>query len=119
MRHERGQAAIPRCPFCGAALQRPEEVKSAGESHPGGTCSCGAVYFVDPTGKNVGTLMAYALGVAADSLAKEISELDPETDYQEAVLSYDWRTHRSAGVVHGYMDGYGRMYVMKINKRPA
>lgn len=119
MRQERGQAAIPRCPFCSAELQRPREAAGPGETHPEGTCSCGAVYFVDPTGKNVGTLMAHALVVAAEALAKDVSELDPEHDYQEAVLSYDWRTHRSAGVAQGYMDGHGRMYVLKVMKRTA
>ena len=119
MRHERGQAAIPRCPFCSAELRRPEAPKGPGEGHPEGNCSCGAVYFVDPTGKNVGLLMAHALGAAADALGKKVSELDPEQDYGDAVLSYDWRTHRSSGAVQGYMDGYGRMYVIKMRKRTA
>jgi hypothetical protein len=119
MRQERGQASIPRCPFCSAELRRPEETEGAGETHPTGACTCGAVYYVDPTGKNVGTLMAHALVVAADALGKKVSELDPEQDYRDAVLSYDWRTHRSAGEVQGYLDGYGRMYIIKTTKRTA
>jgi hypothetical protein len=110
----------PRCPFCSATLSRPEEITiSAGETAPGGTCSCGAIFLVDPTGKNVGTVMVQVLGMAADALSKRVTDLVPEADYTDAVLSYDWRTHRSYGVSQGFMDGYGRMYILKINKRTA
>lgn len=108
----------PRCPFCEAALQRPESIEIGdGERMQGGACSCSAVYLVDPTGKNVGTVMAQALAMAAGMLRKKITELDPAEDYEDAVLSYDWRTHRSTGPVSGYMDGYGRLYVMRVRRR--
>lgn len=110
----------PRCPFCDADLKRPGPVTvSAGETVQGGSCSCGAVYLVDPTGKNVGTIMVQALGIAADTLSKRMEELLPDEDYTDAILSYDWRTHRSYGVSAGYMDGYGRMYILKVNRRTA
>jgi len=80
----------------------------------GGTCDCGAVYLVDPTGKNVGTVMAQALVMAADRLGKQVQDLDPDSDYEDAVLSYDWRMHRSLGAVTGYMDGYGRLYLLRV-----
>jgi len=83
----------------------------------GGTCDCGALYLVDPTGKNVGVIMSQALVKAADLLGKKVSDLDPDADYEDAVLSYDWRTHRSAGAVTGYMDGYGRMYLLRIKPK--
>ena len=113
-----GRGSAPRCPFCGADLQRPAEITiSDTEKGPGGYCGCGAFYLVDPTGKNVGTMMAQSLCRAAVLLAKDVGELVPDEDYQDAILSYDWRTHRSAGVSQGYMDGYGRLYIMKVSKR--
>ncbi|NTW60867.1 MAG: hypothetical protein HGA43_17095, partial [Nitrospirae bacterium] len=82
-------------------------------------CSCGALYLSDPTGKNVGLMMAQAIVAAADLLKKEIVDLVPDEDYQDAVLNYDWRNHRSTGVSRGYMDGNGKLYIMKIGKRAA
>jgi len=39
----------------------------------GNTCgSCGALYLVDPTSKNVGEIMMQALGLAAGKLSKDI-----------------------------------------------
>ena len=112
---EREKAMAPRCPFCEADLKRPEPMQTGDpEQVQGGTCSCGAIYLVDPTGKNVGTVMAQALIMAADMLRKKVSDLDPESDYEDAVLSYDYRTHRSTGKVTGYMDGYGRLYMMRV-----
>jgi hypothetical protein len=107
----------PRCPFCGKDLQRPAEmVISDTESGPGGTCPCGAIYLVDLTGKNVGLMMAQALNMIAEALGKDVGDLVPDRDYRESILSYDWRTHRSAGESHGYMDGYGRLYIFKSIK---
>ncbi len=114
---EEGKAA-PRCPFCGADLPRPRDMAIGdAEQGTGGTCSCGAVFLVDPTGKNVGLMMAQALNMTADILKKGVGELIPEEDYQDAVLSYDWRTHRSTGVSKGYMDGSGRLYIFKVIRK--
>jgi len=52
-------------------------------------------------------------------LSKRIEDLLPDEDYVDAILNYDWRTHRSYGVSAGFMDGYGRMYVLKVIKRTA
>lgn len=110
----------PQCPFCGAPLKRPGEMKiGPTDVVQGGRCGCGALYLADPTGKNVGLMMAQALVAAADMLEKEIGDLVPDEDYQEAVLGYDWRNHRSTGVSQGYMDGNGRLYIMKVGKRTA
>jgi hypothetical protein len=111
---EPGKAA-PRCPFCGSDLQRPTEMTiSDTEQGLGGTCTCGAVYLVDQTGKNVGLMMAQALNMMSDALKKGVAELIPDEDYTDAILSYDWRTHRSAGVSAGYRDGYGRLYIYRV-----
>ena len=57
----------PHCPFCKAALERPKKMDiNTMESVLGGACgSCGALYIVDPTSKNVGEVMMQALGMAA------------------------------------------------------
>ena len=86
----------------------------------GGTCStCGAIYLVDPTSKNVGEVMMQALSIAAEKLSKDMSELVAGEDYEDAVLSYNWRTHRSPGISKGFMDGYGRLYVLKVKQKPS
>ena len=99
-------------------LDRPTTMRiSSMEKVLGGTCAkCGALYIVDPTSKNVGEVMMQALSVAAAQVSKDSSEMVPGQDYEDAVLSYDWRTHRSPGAPKGFMDGYGRLYVIKIKK---
>ncbi len=93
---------------------------SAFEKVMGGTCgNCGALYLMDPTGKNVGEIMVQALDLAAAQLSKDSSEMLAGKDYDDMVLSYNWRTHRSSGEPKGYMDGNGRIYVIKIKKDRA
>ena len=112
-----GRVTAPDCPFCGAELKRPTEMKvSDGEMGLGGSCTCGAIYLVDTTGKNVGTIMSQLLVTVAEMLSKDISTLVPDEDYQEEILSYDWRNHRSTGVNTGYMDRTGRLYIVKVKK---
>jgi hypothetical protein len=86
----------------------------------GGTCgTCGAIYIVDPTSKNVGEVMMQALGIAAEKLSKDMSDLAAGEDYEDALLSYDWRTHRSPGISKGFMDGYGRLYIIKVKQKQS
>jgi len=88
------------------------------ESVQGGTCgSCGAIYIVDQTGKNLGEVMMQALGLAAERLSKDISEMVGGEDYEDAVLSYDIRSHRSTGVSKGFMDGQGRLYIVNVKRK--
>lgn len=108
----------PHCPFCKAALERPKKMDiSTMESVLGGACgSCGALYIVDPTSKNVGEVMMQALGMAAEKLSKDVSDMAPGEDYEDAILSYDWRLHRSSGEPRGFMDRHGRLYFIKVKK---
>jgi hypothetical protein len=109
----------PTCPFCGKKLDRPAPITiDVTESGIGGSCAgCGAFYLVDPTGKSVGLIMMQALGLVAEKLSKDISELVPGEDYEDAVVSYDARTHRSPGISKGFMDGYGRLYMLRVKKK--
>ena len=87
------------------------------ESVLGGSCgSCGALYIVDPTSKNVGEVMVQALGMAAEKLSKDISDLVAGEDYEDTILSYDWKRHRSSGEPQGFTDGQGRLYFVKVKK---
>lgn len=118
MREGTRESVEPVCPFCRTALPRPVDVRiSASESAPGGTCTgCGAIYLVDPTSKNVGEVMMQALEMAASRISKSSSEMTPGEDYEDAVLSYNWRSHRSSGAPKTPMDGYGRLYIVKVKK---
>lgn len=117
MRNIAGRKLAPLCPFCGAELQQPSEITiNEFEKALGGTCLCGAVFLVDQTGKNAGTIMAQGLGLAAELLHKELIDMVPDQDYRDAIISYDWRLHRSAGVSAGFADGYGRLYIIQVKK---
>jgi hypothetical protein len=107
------------CPFCRVPLYRPKDLRlSATEIVQGGVCKgCGAVYLMDDTGKNVGEIMMQGLSMAADRLGKDLIEMVAGEDYEEIVLNYDWRTHRSSGAVKNYLDRSGKLYVIKVNKR--
>lgn len=122
MRSGTREGSEPACPFCHTGLERPATIViNAMESVLGGTCgSCGAIYIADPTNKNVGEVMMQALAMAAVKLSKDVSEMVAGEDYEDAVLNYDLRTHRSSGISRGFMDGHhGRMYVLKVKRKPA
>jgi len=106
------------CPFCRSSLARPVERQlNAMETVRDGNCSiCGAMYILDPTGKNVGEVMMQALGIAASQLSKDSADMIAGEDYDDVVVSYDWRTHRSSGVSRSPMDRYGRLYFIRIKK---
>jgi hypothetical protein len=101
-------------------LERPATMAlDSAESALGGTCgSCGAIYLVDPTSKNVGESMMQALRLASERLSKDPSQMVAGEDYEDAVLNYDLRTHRSSGISRGFMEGNGRMYVLKVKGKP-
>ena len=109
----------PVCAFCGAKLSWPKPVViDSTDTGLGGACSgCEALYLIDPTSKNVGVIMMQALELAARKLGRDMSELVAGEDYEDAVLTYDARTHRSTGPARGFMDGYGRLYMLKVVKK--
>lgn len=61
-------------------------------------------------------MMMQALGMAAAKLSKDISEMAAGIDYEDAVVNYDMRNHRSSGISRGFMDGYGRIYFIKVKQ---
>jgi hypothetical protein len=111
----------PVCPFCRTAFERPKTIAiDAAESVLGGTCaSCGAIYIADPTGKNVGEVMMQALRLAAEKLGKDMTEMVAGEDYEDTILNYDVRVHRSSGISRGFMDHYGRLYFLKVKRKPG
>ncbi len=113
------ESSDPTCPFCKGPLQRPLEKRlSETETALTGRCGgCGSFFIVDPTGKNVGEVMMQGLQGAAEELGKDLATLASGEDYQDAILSYDLRTHRSSGVPQGFMDGNGRLYIIKVIKK--
>ena len=116
MKERTREGREPLCPFCKTPLVRPKNMAiSTMESVLGGSCvSCGALYIVDPTSKNVGEVMVQALGMAAETLSKDISNMVAGEDYEDVILSYDWKRHRSSGEPQGVMDGQGRLYLVKV-----
>ena len=119
MRTEARESVEPVCPFCRTPIARPAEITiSPIEQVLGGKCSsCGALYLVDPTSRNVGEVMLQALGLASKELSKEASDMVAGEDYDDVILSYDWRRHRSSGEPRSFMDRQGRMYFLKVKKK--
>jgi len=89
-------AEPPRCPFCGALIDRPRELKTRKMSEiPVGACECGAVYVYDVTGHNVGAAMVEALVFACNEDWDLAWSLLPEDDYLDArIENYDGITHQ-------------------------
>ena len=119
MRTEPREGVEPVCPFCRTRIARPAEITiSSMERVLGGKCSsCRALYIMDPTSRNVGEVMLQALVLASQELSKEASDMIAGEDYDDVILSYDWRTHRSSGEPRSFMDRHGRMYFLKVKKK--
>jgi hypothetical protein len=84
----------------------------------GGRCSgCGALFIVDPTSRNVGEAMMQSLQLVAEELGRDMTTLVSGVDYEDEILSYDLRTHRSSGVPKSVMDGHGRLCIVKVIKK--
>ena len=118
MKFREREGSEPQCPFCKTALERPKrmEISSMESVLAGECCSCGALYLVDPTSKNVGEVMLQALEIVSKKLSKNVSDMVAGEDYEDAILSYDWRRHRSSGEPKGFTDGQARLYLIKLKK---
>lgn len=85
----------PQCPFCGALIEQPKELKTRkfGEM-PVGSCSCGAVYACDETGHNLGSAMIEALVFGCNMDWDLAWGLVAGEDYhQEIIEDYDINSH--------------------------
>ena len=71
------------------------------------------------TGKNVGEIMLKALTLVASSLSTDVTDLNCGEDYDEVILSYDWRTHRSSGASRRFGGGQGSLYIVKPRAKSA
>lgn len=110
---------IPICPFCWGSLGYPKEMQlSDTETVLGGQCYlCGARFLVDVTGKNVGEVMVQGLRLVAEELGKTLEMLEDGEDYDDCVLCYDVKCHQCLGAAPRFLDGYGRLYVIRVKKR--
>jgi len=85
----------PTCPFCGAAISRPQDlINGMPHEMPLGACNCGAVYACDVTGHNLGTALIEALVFSCDNDWDLAWDLLPEEDYVTMeVKQYDFESH--------------------------
>ena len=105
----------PVCPFCGAALPRPKRRPwNQASLLPGGRCSCGAHFVVDPTGRNGGQALLEALEDASGGNRERSQFLVPGRDYQELIENYDTQLHRFIKGFRGYRRGMARLYLVKL-----
>lgn len=95
----------PECPFCGQVVIRPMEMPPyhAGQM-PVGSCTCGAVYSCDVSGKNIGQALLEAILFLCKGDLDLASELVEGRDYQEMRLEhYDLVSHLV--VQRGFLEG--------------
>jgi hypothetical protein len=61
--------------------------------------------------------MMQGLQIVAEELGRDLATLVSGEDYDDAILAYDWRTHRSSGVPKSFTDGHGRLYIWRAIKK--
>ncbi len=61
--------------------------------------------------------MMQGLALAADELSRDLAGIVAGEDYEDMVLNYDWRTHRSSGEAKHSVDRSGRLYVIRVIKK--
>jgi hypothetical protein len=85
----------PECPFCGLAVNRPQELETRRlEEMPVGICDCGAVFACDVTGHNLGSAFIEALVFACNMDWDLAWSLYPGEDYLEKLVEhYDLESH--------------------------
>lgn len=91
----KGFVKRPECPFCGIFIEKPKElaIRRPGEM-PVGSCSCGAVYACDISGRNKGAALIEALVFSCDMDWDLAWSLMAGEDYHEQLVNnYDLDDH--------------------------
>lgn len=115
----KGFAQTPECPFCGLPVEKPKEIaaRRLGEM-PVGSCSCGAVYACDVSGRNMGAAFIEALVFGCNMDWDLAWSLAPGEDYQEKLVErYDLESHKV--VPHGSFEGRrikGALYFVRLHE---
>lgn len=111
---------IPKCPFCGMNIERPQEVVATANSPgmPVGSCTCGAVYAFDVSGRNLGSAFIEALVFACNMDWDMAWGLLPDKDYREEIVkNYDLQNHLI--IPGGFFEGRkiaGALYFIRLNR---
>jgi hypothetical protein len=91
---DRTQPAL--CPFCRAKVAQPGEV-AGGEWYDfaAGSCTCGAVYVLDPTARNGGAVFLQSLLMASGGDMERAMALSEGQDYDCGYVNkYNSEHHR-------------------------
>lgn len=99
-KERRREKDIPKCPFCGLEISRPQLTNTDLGEILTGKCKCDAIYVCDLTGRCVGEAYMEALVLIKGDW--DIGVLDPDKDYTYSDMDYDYRTHRK---IHGNILG--------------
>lgn len=118
--HGREPIQKPECPFCGSLLIEPPKeltTRRPGDM-PVGSCSCGAVYACDESGRNMGSALIEALVFGCNMDWDLAWGLDPEEDYQWDVIdNYDLNHH--IVIPGGFYEGRkiaGALFFVRLHK---
>ena len=104
-----------KCRFCSRSLPRPKRREEAlNPNLPGAACRCGAVYVVDPTGRNGGVALIEALQDASGLQQSDAALLLRGRDYEDYIENYEPRAHTFITGFKGYRRGMARIYLVKL-----
>ncbi len=92
-REDKGELTKPRCPFCNEPFDPPYEISTELGFFIGGVCNCNAVYVYDVSGKNLGEAYMDALSYACKENWELALSLEPEKDYNEVYIRYNYNNH--------------------------
>ncbi len=119
IREDKSVLTEPRCPFCREKFSPPREISTELGFFTGGICVCKAVYSYDPSGKNQGEAFMDALVYACGEDWDMALSLEPDTDYEQASISYDFHHHTIASGVRNRnpFSRYSDLIFIKINRQ--
>jgi hypothetical protein len=103
----------PICPFCGQEVDPPHSFDDFLYEFDGGECSCGAIYGLDPTSRNGGTVMMQAMVQACKGDWDRAQSLSSDNDYKEGVIQrYSSMTHRVNAP-----GAFGTLYFIRLKSK--
>jgi hypothetical protein len=108
---------VLKCPFCGEYLEMPDKIETPfGGDLDGGTCSCGAVFVFDETGRMLGEAYSDALAFVFE-WDYDAAFSAEEDDYEEAVIRYNSRIGKFVGGQGSFRDRGSRFFFIRRTEK--
>ncbi len=105
-----------QCPFCENPLAPPLDITMGSLELTGGICTCGAVYVLDRTGRNLGATFMDALNFACKEDYDRALSLTPE-EYETETLDYDPFSNTASVSEVRAMKKIPRLFFVRLRKK--